>query len=101
MLQLYSIVSISFVFYALNERVAHFDVKLLMTPVVVSYWCASSKIAAIPISRTSQEHVRHLAALRTKTTWNQLLTDSRVEVGNEGGHRNNEQMQRFALITPL
>lgn len=39
-------------FHALMKYVAHLDVKLLMTPVVVLYCCASGKSAAIPIPRS-------------------------------------------------
>ena len=81
----------------------HFDVKLLITPVVVSYSLASANSDAIPthapmsITSRAMAGPRPLSATPTKCTH----TDPGVKVRHDGGERDDEQLQRLPSRAPV
>ena len=72
----------------------HLDVRLLITPVVVSYCVASAKMSAIPIWQCGQSRE---AVQRPRGS----LTNARVKVRDDRSERDDEQLQMLAEVGPL
>src|ERR1700683_4868908 len=83
--------------FAVSQKMeldTYFAVRLLMTPVVVSYCFASANTAAIPEHRNKWGGCEMMSRTR-------LLTYSPVKVGYNCCQGDHNQPYSFAVVTPL
>lgn len=76
-----------------NKEDPYFEVKLLITPVVVSYCFASENIPAIPDMKINK--------INSRIRLHLILTNSGVKVRDSCRHGNHYQLHSFAAVTPL